>query len=119
MVIVRDLRFLPKLTNMPRSRRRGARRRNSFPSIDLVRDAGVRVCGDVEDVEVELDLPADPDLDEAVAESAGLDQIGWKRLPGDDVAHARQAEDRIAVMLDQPFAALIVFVHRSELSGRS
>ncbi len=51
---------------------------------DLVGDAGLGIGGDFQDVEVRFGLPVSPDLDQAVGQPAGLDQLGWKRLPGDD-----------------------------------
>lgn len=38
--------------------------------------------------------------------------FGLKRFPRSDLAHADQAEDRVAVVLDQPLAAPVVFLHR-------
>jgi len=51
---------------------------------DLVGDAGLGKGGDLQDVAVGFGLPVSPDLDQAVGQPAGLDQLGWKRLPGDD-----------------------------------
>ena len=51
---------------------------------DLVGDAGLGIGGDFQDVEVRFGLTVSPDLDQAVGQPAGLDQLGWKRLPGDD-----------------------------------
>jgi len=51
---------------------------------------------------------ADAGSDPVVGKSTGLQQLGLERLPRDDLAHAGQPENRIAVMLDQPLAALIV-----------
>jgi hypothetical protein len=80
---------------------------------DLVSDAGLGVSGDLEDVEVGLRLPGELDFDEAVRQPPRLHEIGLKRSPGDDAAHAGQAKDAIAEVLDQPLAGFIVLVHRN------
>src|SRR5439155_22640700 len=54
----------------------------------------------------------------SVGQATGLDRLGLEGLPRGDVAHAGQAEDRVTVVLDQPLAALVVFLHRSSLRPR-
>jgi hypothetical protein len=80
---------------------------------DLVSDAGLRIGGDLQDVEIGLVLPNALNFDEAVRQPARLHEIGLKRSPGDDAAHAGQTKNGIGKVLDQPLAAFVVLVHRT------
>ena len=83
----------------------------------LFDDSGLGVRGDLQNVQVEVRLPAASNFDQAIRKSTWLNELGLKGPPRFDVIHARQAKDRIAVMLNQPLAALVVFVHRFSAFG--
>jgi hypothetical protein len=84
---------------------------------DLLGYTGLGVSRDLEHEEVGLGLAVASDLDEAVGKSARLNDLSLERLPRGYLTNAGQPEDRIAVMLDEPLAALIVFVHWSISAG--
>jgi hypothetical protein len=79
---------------------------------DLLGDSSFGECRDFENEQVGLGLAVPLGLDQSVREPARLDDLGLEGLPGLDVANSAQAKDRIAVVLDQPFAASVVFLQR-------
>jgi hypothetical protein len=70
---------------------------------------GIRV--NLDEVKVGLVPPKAIDLDEAVGEAAGLDELGLECPPRANVMGTAQAKDGVAVMLDKPLTAFVVFVH--------
>jgi hypothetical protein len=78
----------------------------------LLGQPGIGVGGDLQDEEAGLGPALAVDFEQAVGESVGLNRLGLPRRPGGDVADSGQAEDRVAMMLNHPFAAGVVVVHR-------
>ena len=75
---------------------------------ELLGQGLVGVGGDLDDEQSGLGMVAAVGLDEPVGELARLDQLRRQRPPGIQVADAREPEDGVAVVLDQPFAAAVV-----------
>ena len=82
----------------------------------LLGDPRLGVRGQLEDEQAGLGLPPATGLDQAVGQAAGLDDLGLQRPPLGDVVDPGQAEDRVAVVLDQPLAAPVVLLHRERCS---
>ena len=78
---------------------------------DLFSDASFGIGCKLEDEETRLELSLEKRLDQAVRQLPGLNHLGLKRAPCFNSHDPCHPEDRIAVMLDQPFAALVVFLH--------
>ena len=78
----------------------------------LFDDSRLGIRSDLQKVQVEVRLPAPSNFNQAIRKSPWLNELGLKGRPRLDVVHARQAKNRIAVMLNQPLAAFVVLVHR-------
>ena len=84
---------------------------------DLLGEPGIGVGGDLQNVEVQLGSSLAVDFDQPIGKTPGLDKLRLERAPIENVADARQTKDRVAMVLDQPLAALVVLLHRRCFRG--
>lgn len=78
----------------------------------LIVEPGFRIGGHFDDEKIGTVATGQQGLDESVRESSGLNELGLERSPGEDVGDSGKAENRVSVMLNEPLAAFVVFVHR-------